>query len=561
MLITEELFKKMLMGIIFLTFLLLLFKNPFSERNLIPNLEPYPDSIHYLNPPLSFLKGKGFAIEREGRTLKPSVPFLYSASLMPGFFINRDVRFFYFTNIVLAFLGLVFFYKFLEKFLPNSYINLLIMFLYATNYFIYWYPNLPMAENLILTLYLIGLYLLVSKLTVKNACLAGLIGISFYATKYASVSLTVAYFFIYSMKIFLSLIPVFRNFDIYFILKNPKKFLQKNMFSVPMIFIVTSAVSLFLFFLADSLIRGNNVFLQLLEHAGSLTVSKTSSGVTSQPTGWFAWGYFNEHLRIYLNAILGNRMKFLWDSTPLIPKYLAYLSIVGILASLFTKQYRFISLSFMILIILPILAISPFYTTDARYIYHVIPTILTGFGLLLALIYNLLSRHKLKRIFYIVLITAFAFYAVTNFQRIKYQIALNLRHAETPWYYMTVKNFNNYFQELPGTAQNKPVLVTALQPFYIDFFGNSNYNLLPLSKGQEFMRQVEDVWGPNDYSDLTVLYKKFLKEGRTLYVSNAALGNEGYLHSSFNKLSDSFLLDKVQDGCYETCNIYRLVSK
>ena len=47
-----------------LTFTLLLLKNPFSERNLISNLEPYPDTIHYINPALSFIKGNGFIVER-----------------------------------------------------------------------------------------------------------------------------------------------------------------------------------------------------------------------------------------------------------------------------------------------------------------------------------------------------------------------------------------------------------------------------------------------------------------------------------------------------------------
>ena len=71
-----------------------------------------------------------------------------------------------------------------------------------------------MAENLVLTLYSIGLYLLVSKLTLKNAFFAGTVGISFYATKYASISLTLTYLFIYAFKVFLSLIPELRNFNL-----------------------------------------------------------------------------------------------------------------------------------------------------------------------------------------------------------------------------------------------------------------------------------------------------------------------------------------------------------
>lgn len=560
--IPEKFINLLLLIVIFLTFSLLLLKNPFSQRNLIPNLEPFPDSIHYLNPPLSFLEGKGFVIEREGRTIRPAVPFLYSTSLIPGFLINRDARSFYFTNVILALLGLVFFYKFLGKVLSNTYITLFILLLYTTNYFIFWYPNLPMAENLVLTLYLIGLYLLVSRLTIRNAFFAGVIGISFYATKYASSSLTLTYLFLYFSKVFLNLIPEFRNFNLNSLWQNPNKFLKrKYIFSVPLSFILGSGSALLLFFFIDSLVRGNNIFSQLLEHVGSLVVSKTSSGSTSAPEGWFSFGYFKEHLLIYLNALLGNQMRFLWDYTPLTPKYIALPAIAGIIISLFKSQKKFLSFALMFFILVPIIAISPFYTTDARYIYHVIPTLLTGFGLFLVFIYNLLERLKLKKAFYMLLIALFVFYCVTNFQRLKYQIALNLKHSETPWHYMSVKNFNNYFQTGSIDPYDKPMLITALQPFYIDFFSNSNYTLLPLSNSQEFYRRAETVWGPNDYSDFITLYTKYLKGGREVYVSNAALGNGGFLYNGFNAIKDNFILEEVKNGCFDSCNIYKLTPK
>jgi hypothetical protein len=209
---TERNLKIITVLIIVITFLLLLYKNPFSERNLIPNLEPFPDSIHYLSPALNLVKGGGLLIEREGRVIPPSVPFLYSLTLVPGFLIFSDVRFFYFTNVMLALSGLFFFYKFLTKIITNSYIIFLILFLYVTNYFIYWFPNLPMAENLILPLFLISLYLLASKLTMKKAVLASIVGISFYATKYASLVLTLTFLFLYLVKILAVFYPVSKKF-------------------------------------------------------------------------------------------------------------------------------------------------------------------------------------------------------------------------------------------------------------------------------------------------------------------------------------------------------------
>ena len=90
-------------------FILLLAKNPFSIRTLIPNFEPYPDTIHYINSAQSFIRGHGLQIWREGRILKTTVPPLYSLVLIPIFLINIDARMFYFANVFLAFGSFLFF--------------------------------------------------------------------------------------------------------------------------------------------------------------------------------------------------------------------------------------------------------------------------------------------------------------------------------------------------------------------------------------------------------------------------------------------------------------------
>lgn len=547
--IPKKFLNRFLLMVIVVTFSLLLLKNPFSERNLIPNVEPFPDTIHYLSPPLSFVEGKGFVIEREGRTIKPAVPFLYSASLTPGFFLYRDARIFYFTNIILAFLALIFFYKFLNKLIPNTYINLLVIFLYVTNYFIFWYPNLPMAENLVLTLYTIGLYLLVSELTLKRAFLSALVGISFYATKYANLSLTLTFLFLFALKICLN----FKKSEIILLKENPKKLI------IPLMFFVGAIVGFVIFFILDNLIRGNNIFLQLLDHLTPMVATQMGAKDVSISSSWFSLSYFNEHIRTYLYAVTGDPMRFLWDYTPLVPKYIALPALLIIMLGLLKKGNRFISFSLVLLILLPIIAIAPFYTTDARYIYHVIPTILTGFGLFLMFVYSFFSKEK-KKFFYLFLILLLVFYASANFYRLKYQAVLNLKYAETPWHYLSVKTFNEFFENHKNDPV-KPILITALNPYYIDFFSNQKYSLLPLSKEQEFFRRAESVWGQNDYSDLVGLYQKYLNEGKALYITNAALGNEGYLHNGFNLIKANFTVEEVNKGCHDTCNIYRVTLK
>lgn len=532
-----------------LTFAILLMKNPFSQRSLIPNLEPYPDSIHYLNPVKSFIEGNGFTIEREGRTFKPTVPFLYSLTLVPGYAIYNDVRVFYFTNILLAFTGFVFFYIFLKRISENKYIPPLLSFFYVTNYFIFWYPNLPMAENLGLTLFNLSLFLLTSKSSLKNIILVSITAVSLYATKYANFTLSAVLVIAYFIKIYL---PGSEKLDKKLILKRSKPALT---------LILTSVLTLLIFFAAEYLIRGESVFLKI-QHLIEPLVSPPKTAVDlnlSNP--WFSYSYFNRNFPVYTSSLIGTPVRFLWDYTPLLPKYLSVMAIAGLLAGLIYRSFRFIGIYLFLFILAPILFLSTFYTVDTRYIYHVIPAEIAGITLLLNIIYKLSLKIKKIYLFYVLLILLFGFYSLTNFTRLKYQAVLNLKYAETPWNYLSVQNFNNFFKD----SSSNNILITAMNPYYIDFYISKNppssYKLLPLSTEQEFSGIREIAWGEEDYTDFINIYKKYLNNNYNLYVSNAGLGNEPYLHRDFNLIKENFELEKVNEGCLDTCNIYKLKLK
>ncbi len=531
-------------------FLLLLLKNPFSERNLIPNLEPYPDSIHYISPALSFISGKGFYIEREGRTFKPTVPFLYSLTLVPMFLINNDARFFYATNILLAMCGLILFYFTLWRITDNNFIPSLVLFIYLTNYFVYWYPNLPMAENLTLTLFIAGLFLLTAKLSLKNSVLAGILAVGFYGAKYANITLSIVFEISYLAKTILGAYPQLLK-------KHPVK---KNIKPI-LYFFISGTGTLILFFLAEYLIRGSSVFekIQYLMMPLFLTGGgKAAEVVATNP--WFSYTYFDKNFDIYSKALMGEPMRFLWDFTPLLPSYIAKMSLAGLVIGLIFKGWRFVSLYLLGFIILPVIFLSTFYTADARYIYHVIPAMLCGLGIFLAIIKRQTDRKKISWFFYILLGAFFLFYAYSNFPRIKYQVAMNLRHSETPWNYLSVKNFNEFFA-VNNNLSEKPVLITAMPPYYIDFLSNSNYKLLPLSTEQEFSNSRNIVWGEEDYKDFLKIYEKYLNAGRQVYVTNAGLGNHAFLYRDYNKLKDNFDIKLVKEGCLNTCDIYELSLK
>lgn len=535
---------KLLNFVVIILFLLLLFKDPFSERTLIPNFEPHPDTFNYIDPALNLIKGKSFNLNREGRIRVQAVPPLYSFSLMPLFLLKSDPRMAYYANVILSSVSLLFFWLILRRIFVNKLIIFFLLVLYVTNYFIYWVPSLIMAENLTLTLFLISVFLLLSKPVIVNQILLAALAIGLYATKYANISLTFTIIFFSLGKIILEKI----------VLKQKIKLMLPLLVAVFLFFAVLAAF--------EGITKGNNIFTQALEHLSSIERSVPKNNTPSETisaSSWFGIQYVRHNLPLYINSLLGAPNRFLWDHTPLVPKFIAIAGLVGIIGSIFSKKYRFLSQVLLFSLSATVMFMSTFYSFDARYLYIAIPTLLIGFGLFLMDLENKILK---KKFFFILLIFVFiCIYLISNFTRIKSQISLNLRYAETPWNYVAVLKMNEYFSADKIKSEKKPVLISALPPFLIDYYSNGNYTLLPLSYEQEFRGIKETVWGPNDYSNLPKLYKKYLNEGYEVYVSRAGLGNESYTNRDFNTIIAEFDTKLVLRGCYDQCNIYSVKLK
>jgi len=542
--------------VILCLFVLLLAKNPFSTRTLIPNFEPYPDTIHYINSAQSFIQGRGLQIWREGRELKTTVPPLYSLILIPIFLVNNDARMFYFVNVFLAIASFILFYLIIRKLITNNYllITFVSLFLYVTNYFIYWYPSLVMAENLTLFLFMGAIYLLLLPVTQKNVILAALISIAFYITKYASIPLTFFYFISYLLKIYLS----FRT-------KRSKSEKSSEAF---MMFICIA-------------IAGTSFLVYSLWEWQAKGPLKPSALIGSG--FWFSLQYLPTHLPEYLKAMMGGySVRFLWDNTPIVPIFVGIPGLLGLIFGIFKKQTRILSIALLSILLSSILFMSTFYSIDMRYLYHAIPTLLIGFVIFWEFLLSLrgvlriggrrsnlqkiaalplVARNDIKNmrryIFYVFFIGLFIFYLFTNAIRLKKQIMLNLKYAETPWYYLSVVKLNEYFVTLPK-KENKPIVISSLISYYIDFFSNKTYDLLPLSLEQEFRNNRKEAWGNNDYSDLLALYKSFLNRGYDVYVHNYGLGNEKKLQNDHDAIHTYFKTTLVSTGCLGACNIWKV---
>lgn len=509
-------------------FYLLLFKDVFSERTLIPNFEPFPDSFHYIVPARSLVLGDGFNISREGRVLTSNVGPLYSIFLVPFYLINIDSRMFYFANILLSLLSFAVFYRILKQINSNPWINGTSLFLFATNFYVYWFPSLAMAENLLLFVFICGVYLLLLPVNYKNIIIATIIALCFYLTKYSSAPLTAIYLIIYVIKIQ------------YF---NKSK---KHLF--------------FYLILGGLLVVFSGLYLFFIKQMDVIKIMMgyfTNFNVLDKENA-FSVKYVSSNLPLYINAMVGNPTKVLWDTTSLLPKFVAILGLVGLISGSLKSNIKFICVSMLCLLVTSVLFMSTFYSFDARYIIFNIPILILGFDVFLVLACKFLTYQKKKIIFYIFLLLFFLIYLLLNGLRFKNQIMLNLKHAETPWYYVSVLEMNKFFTLDKIQGGKKPVLISAMAPYVIDFFSNNNFTLLPLSYGQEFRSEKEIIWGHNDYSDLPKLYTKYIKEGYSVYVDRYGLGNETYTNRDYKVIENSFNLTKVQTGCFEQCNIYKL---
>ena len=527
----------------FLLLCLLLARNPFNQRTLIPNIEPYPDTIFYIAPARSLAQGDPFKLIREGRETNPGVPPLYSLSLVPFYLINHDARMFYFANVLMSLTSLYLFFRILKKITDDKWIVLFLLFLFVTNFFIYWYPQWAMSENLLLPLFLGGTLLLISKLSYKNILLAAFISVSFYATKYACAPMMLIYSFGYLIKI------VFEAKSKHSLV------LRKVFFYLLFLGIFSSGIFIYGYF-----VNGLNplgIVISLFQSlvplggVGTSTVSNTSNS-------WMSMQYIKVNLPQYLDSLIGGRHRFLWDFTPIVAPWVGVLGILGLIAGFFVSKNRLLSLGLIGLLSFEILFMSMFYALDIRYIYFAIPTLLLGFAMFLSIVKAVCVKRKLYYIFLILIFLMSGLYLTKNVIRIKSQIVINAKYAETPWYYISVLKLNAYFDE---KKEIKPVVISPMPPYYIDFYSNGNYELLPLSTGQEFRSRMDLAWGEHDYSDLHKLYTNYLKNGRELYVSTYGLGNEAYLHTAYEALSEKFKTTEVYVDCYKLCNLYKVELK
>lgn len=486
-------------------YLLLAFKDPFNTRSLVPNLEPYPDTLYYATPAWNFVNGIGFSMKSSFLEVKQQVAPLYSIYLIPFFTVFKDVRSYYFGNLLLGFGSLVFFLLSCYKLFRNHSLVFLLGFLYITNFYVYNLPTLLMAENPTLFLVNFGTYILLSKPTKPKLMLAGLLGDTLWFTKLSNGLIGLLFYIFYWLKI------------------RKVKIDRKA-------FLVTSVISV-------------SLFIGYLTMSGLLINHKNESS--------FNPAYFVNNLRYYIRLIFGEEGRYLWFTYKFTTIFISILSMLGLIFALSSRRHRIYGSGFLIFSILVIVPASFFEVQDVRFILFIFPTLLFAIGYLFSYF-----QKKLPKVFFIsllgIVLLTYLFLPLLNQKEneipiitFKKQIGLNLRHSESPWNYSAIKNFNDYFK---GKSENT-YLGTVLPVFYVDYFKNDNYQYLAITSNQDFFEHEKNL--SKKYADL-------LRTGNRVYVTNAYLNNLAIWKKDYVNLTQAFHTKLVKEGCLGSCNIYQL---
>jgi hypothetical protein len=543
---------------------LLLARNPFSLRTLIPNFEPFPDSFHYLVPAKNLAQSRGLYFWRpDGANFKPSVPPLYSLIIAPIFLVQSDPRWFYLMNILLSFGGLFIFWKITNTLFHRPTLSTALVFVMGTLFHWLWLPNLVMAENLLIFLVLVAIWLFILPAKGWRLALLAALAVAIYATKYAAAPLTVVIGFSALGKTWAA---------------------HHSKLGLPQLHrdwwwvIGGGLLALALFVLWQQIVIGSSIFSQLLSLMGGLfnpilgmLVKNNGTGgpaTIASASSFFSTRYFSTNFPRYWDALLGGHQYFLWDSTPLWPRWLALGGISGLLFGLFCRRWRALSALLLAMMIAQIAFMSTFYANDTRYIAALLPIPIIGLGMALEVVWlrstqlmrqhQVVSPHMIEFVLSVLLVLAVVLSGAGRFRK---QLALNFKYAETPWWYVAITEYQRYFNNPANQVSDGSYFITASIPYQVDFFGVQHVTLLPLSDQQDFREEMKEVWGNRNYSDLLALYHSYLQAGKNVYVSNWGLGNVAVLKVDWEAIVQNFQLTEVQNGCMGSCNIYRVETK
>ncbi|OGK29255.1 hypothetical protein A3D06_00840 [Candidatus Roizmanbacteria bacterium RIFCSPHIGHO2_02_FULL_40_9] len=503
--------------------LILSLKNPYTTRSLIPNLEPYPDTLYYAYPAFNFVKNGDFSMIYHGFAQRFVTPAAYTVYLLPFFFIFKSILAFFWANIILLVMSIFLFVKVALRLFHNRVIPTFFAgFLFVTNFYTYTMPSLLMAELISMTVFIGMIYLLFSEKNTRNIVFGALLGSIMVLIKFSNAPISVFFIMVYGLLILLE-----------------KKSLKK-----------------ILIFIGSLAVLGVLSFIYI-RSAGILTDHKNLQSGSS-----FSTHYFQTNVMFYKNALLGQPSRYLWYHERLISLLVSILLGVGVVLGLTQRTYRKFTLIILTFIVSLVFFMSFFVTPDARYIVILLPTIMVMAGITIDVIQK---KYHLKIGLLLVSIFIAAYLFIPQFgqrdemyaKTLKKQIGLNYLHAENPWNYIALTMADEFAKNA-----DRPVYIgTFLPPYYAGMVAE-HITALPLTSYQEFYSNDSKIhFGNESFNSVVELLENKMKKG-DVYITSAYANNvRGVWPQEFDKILHVFETKLAYEGCFGTCNLYKLVLK
>ena len=499
-------------------FWILLTLPSFFGTHVLNNLEPSPDSLYYLGRARQFVFTGQFKLIYQDTHAAATVSPVYSIFLIPFFLIKTTPQIFVLANLWAAILTLFIIYSLVKKQTKSHLAAGISLLIISTHLSLIWFVGLPMVEIFALSLLATCIYFLFhQKLLAKQLVVLSLLLLALILTKYLYVSIVAACALITLAKLF-----------------------RDNQFQLLRITLGTGFIGCIFLLLYFQKVAYNpfDIFSYLFKP-------------NLNYTRFYDFANLIPNFTFYLNVFLGQPVNLLWEKTVLSSAGMLLLFIWSLIKLWQRQTTRILSLSLglIFLSLFPIVLL--FITTDARYIIFAPVIMALAIGLAWPLF-----QGKQKYWFNGLLTLALVWQVVTQLPLLKTIVSQNVLHRSTAWQYEAIITFNDQFLTL-----KENYLITSLPPFFVDFYDNNNYRVLPLSKNQEFINKGQWVWGNDLKNDnLENLYNELLANKNQIFISNAYVTHSHEVTADFENLKKSYDFILVQEGCAGACNIYQLTN-
>lgn len=504
-------------GFIFILVFFLALKNPYDTQSLVPNLEPYPDSLFYSYPAMNLLQAGEMTMKTSTVSPTQVTPPGFTLFLVPFFAARGEVLDFFLGQILLLIGAVTFFILLIRRLFPQHlFLHLVLGILFVTNFYIFTMPSLLMAELITVTVLLGALYLFSVQQSGKTAgIIAGAcVFLSFikFSNAPLSIVLAISYLFMFPHKrtSFLKvLIPMSLLSGVYLV--------SSGMF----------------------------VHHKNLQEGSTFTLARFLPNIDS-----------------YIRMLVGGPTRYLWYTEKLISPLVGTIGIIGLTFSCFYRHKNHAMYLVMCALSLGMLGLmSAFPTVDGRYISMLIPLLILGVGMV--------SEYILKRVGGLaasvflcgVLLCSLTIPAFSQSQEpygitLKKQVGLNFLHPENPWNYIAVHEMESFVKRThPHADPNKIYMGTFLPPHYVSLV-SGGFTPVPLSQKQEFFSPSTPL--PGNTNTIIDYYADLLTQG-DLYVSDAYINNNSseWPHD-LQLVLDAFDHKIVHTSCLGSCTIYKV---